>query len=205
MSVRSFLLFLAGLTAGLIIMYIVSTLLFEHISSILMVVSTVVMAFFTALVWHIELSKFNRIYNPELRVHEYPLTLDYRRSQVVEASSHCLRLRLALVNPGGVPISIMGDRISLIKADSEKHIKTLSEFAPPESRPPGLYVTQFPWVIKDFCIYEKIIYPEELKLRKTFANQDWEVHVQLEYEVEPRKLKKTACKLRWQRKQTEIK
>ena len=69
--------FLTGLLVGVIFGYVIAVhttgepFLLEW-STVLMVVFTVIMAIFTAGVWHIEFSKFRRIYNPKLRVHIYP-------------------------------------------------------------------------------------------------------------------------------------
>jgi len=199
---RTIFIFLVGLLIGIIFGYalairIDSELLLLDWSTVLMVVSTVVMAIFTAGVWQIEFSKFKRIYNPKLRVHTYPAIQDvYSKHGILDTP--CLRFRMVLVNPGGVPISLMNDKVFLVKANSGEKIDTQSEFIPPETRPERLYVSQFPWVIKDFCIYEKAVFPEKTELRNTFVDEDWEVHVNLEYEVKPGKVEHIKKKIPWQ-------
>jgi len=199
---KTIVVFLTGLPVGAIFGYVIAVyttgepFLLEW-STVLMVVSTVIMAIFTAGVWHIEFSNFRRIYNPKLRVHIYPAE---QSVYTMAGISHtpCLRFRMALVNPGGVPISLMNDEISLVEANSGKKVKAQSKFVFPEMRPERLYVSQFPWVIKDFCIYEKVVFPEESDVRKTFTEKNWRVHIKLKYEVKSGKIEQIEKVIPWQ-------
>jgi len=159
------------------------------ISPFLSSCATLAIAIFTFL-------QYRKVYDPNLRVHSYPPfkeTLNLGSQKIIE----CIQIRAALVNPGGVPITLMTEKIEVVDQETSEKIEVDSRFTQPEWRPERLYVSQLPWVIEKFAIYEKTIYPKDLRISKSFLNRKMMIKIELEYEVKEGKRKTSEICLTW--------
>mgnify|MGYP000421497289 CR=1 FL=1 len=155
------------------------------LSSLLSSCAALVIAFFTFL-------QYKKVYDPNLEIHSYPPFKDIQDIRL-QKNLEGLRIRVALVNPGGVPITLMTENIEVMDQETNHKIEVNSRFTQPEWRPGGLYVSQLPWVIEKFAIYEKFIYSNS----ESLLNKDLKIRMKFGYEVKASKRKTSDVYLTW--------
>lgn len=143
----------------------------QIIFNVISAFATAVMAVFAWKTWEIN-SREHKLYSPELEAYSWPEPKP-ENLLVPNEKTEYICYSLVFVNSGKVPIILndIKEKINFIEKGEKISLGIWNFCQPPSERPVGVYINQFPWVIKDgsFAICERKlegVRTEDLKGKK---------------------------------------